>query len=117
MRNIMNTQNSKVVIQSIDFKSSRKRLAFVRRQVSKLELLTDRIIEIRVSLKMDGDAESNKVCEIGVSVPGKDLFVSKKSDTFEESVNLAVDALRHQIETWKATIAGRNRNFRESIES
>jgi ribosome-associated translation inhibitor RaiA len=113
----MTTQNSKVVIQSTDSKLSRKRLAFVRKHVAKLESLSDRIIEIRVSLKIDADAESNKVCEISVSVPGKDLFVSKKSDTFEESVDLSVDALKHQLESWKATIAGRNRNFRESIDA
>jgi ribosome-associated translation inhibitor RaiA len=112
----MNTQSSKVVIQLIDGRLSRKRLEFVRKHVSKLELLTDRISEIRVSLKMEGNADSNKVCEISVSVPGKDLFVSKKSDTFEQSVDLSVEALKHQLESWKATISGRSRNFRESIK-
>jgi len=117
MRNVMNTQSSKVVIQLIDGRLSRKRLEFVRKHVSKLELLTDRISEIRVSLRMDGGTESSKVCEISVSVPGKNLFVSKKSDTFEESVDLSVNALKHQLESWKATIARQSRSVRGSIES
>ena len=113
----MTTKTSKITIQSIDFKSSRKLSAFVRKHVSKLELMSDRIIEIRVSLKLDTPAvESNKFCDITVLIPGKDLFVSKKTGSFEESVSLAVDALKPQIEHWKSSISGRDKDFRKSIE-
>ena len=113
----MNTKSNKIFIQSTDFKTSRKLSAFIRRQASKLEVFTDRIIEIKVSLKLDRSDASNKICEISVLVPGKDLFVSKRSDTFEESVSISVDALKHQLEAWKATLSGRSRDFKESIKS
>lgn len=112
----MNTKNNNITIQSTDFKPSRKLSAFVRKHLGKLESYSDRIIEIRVSLKLDAVTESNKICEITVLVPGKDLFVSKKSDSFEEAVTLSVDALKHQLEHWKASISGRTGDFRKSIE-
>jgi ribosome-associated translation inhibitor RaiA len=112
----MNTKNDKIIIQSTDFKPSRKLSAFVRKHVAKLESLSDRIGEIRVSLKLDAVSESNKICEIALLMPGKDLFVSKRSESFEEAVILSVDALKHQLEHWKASVSGRAGNFRESIE-
>ena len=113
----MNTRNSKVTIQCTDFKSSRKLSAFVRKHVSKLELFSDQIVEIRVSLKLDPSAEANKVSEITVLMPGKDLFVSKRTESFEESVSFSVDALKHQLEHWKSSISGRKRNFRKAIDA
>ena len=112
----MNTKNNKITIQSTNFKSSRKLSAFVRKHVAKLEVLSDRIVEIRVSLKLDTETESNKICEITLLMPGKDLFVSKKSESFEGSVTLSVDALKHQLEHWKASMSGRVGDFRKSIE-
>jgi putative sigma-54 modulation protein len=113
----MITKNNKIAIQSANFKLSRKLSSFVRKHVSKLELMSDRIVEIRVSLKLDTAVESNKICEITISLPGKDLFVSKKSESFEESVTTSVDALKHQLEHWKASISGRDKDFRKSIEA
>ena len=113
----MITKNNKIAIQSTNFKSSRKLSSFVRKHVSKSELLSDRIVELRVSLKLDATVELNKICEITVLVPGKDLFVSKKRETFEESVSDSVDALKYQLEHWKASISGRNKNFRKSIDT
>lgn len=112
----MNTKSGKVTIQSTDFKSSRKLSAFVRKHVAKLEQFTDRIVEIRVSLRLEATVETNKSCEITVLMPGKDLFVSKKSESFEESIVQCVDALRHQLEHWKASISGRKKDFRKAID-
>jgi putative sigma-54 modulation protein len=115
--NLMIIKNKKIAIQSTNFKSSRKLSSFVRKQISKLELMSERIVEIRVSLKLDATVESNKICEITVLMPGKDLFVSKKSESFEESVSTSVDALRHQLEHWKTSISGRDKNFRKAIDT
>ena len=113
----MITKNKKIVIQTTNFKSSRKLSAFVRKHVAKLEVLSDRIIEVRVSLKLDPSAvESNQACDITLLMPGKDLFVSKQTASFEESVSLAVDALKHQLEYWKASVSGKNKDFRKSID-
>ena len=112
----MTNKGNKITIQTTDFKSSRRLSAFVRKHATKLDLFSDRIVEIRVSLKLGKAIESNKICEITVLMPGKDLFVSKKSESFEESVTLSMDALKHQLEHWKASITGRTKNFRKSIK-
>ena len=39
--------------------------------------------------------------EIKINVPGKELFARKKSKSFEEATDEAVDALRRQINKHK----------------
>ena len=45
----------------------------------------------------------NKEAGIKLTIPGKaDLFASKTADSFEEAVDLALDALERQLEKEKA---------------
>ena len=41
--------------------------------------------------------KENKITEIKLHVPGKDLFAKKQCKSFEEATNVAVEALRRQI--------------------
>ena len=43
----------------------------------------------------------NKIAEIKLLVPGQDLFVKKQAKSFEESTDLAVEALRRQVKKYK----------------
>ena len=45
----------------------------------------------------------NKIAEIKVDVKGKDLFVKKQSNSFEEAADMAVEALRRQLKKHKET--------------
>ena len=100
----------KIIIQTPDFTATRKLTHFVEKSVSKLETYEERILEARVCLKTDAsDSKENKVCEIKAVIPGNDLFASRQSKTFEESVKLVVDALKHQIERLK-TVEKQQRN-------
>ena len=113
----MNTITKKIGVQAIDFKLTRKLSGFVRKHMAKLETLSDRIVESRVLLRLDKSSlAGDTVCEITLVMPGKDLFVSKNSQSFEESITTAIDALRHQLEHWKASMSGRNGNFHNSID-
>jgi ribosome-associated translation inhibitor RaiA len=55
-----------------------------------------------VILKVDKpESDNNKIAEIRIFVPGKDLFVTKQADTFEQAVADGVDTLKIQIEKYK----------------
>ena len=88
----------KVKIQSLHFDADKKLLDFVHEKVNKLETYYDKIINGDVVLKINkSDAAENKVAEIRLFIPGNDLFVKKQCKSFEEAVDIAVEALRKQI--------------------
>ena len=58
----------------------------------------DNIVMGEVYLKLDRSSDKeNKVVEIKIMVPGKDLFAKKQCKTFEEATDVCVDALRKQV--------------------
>tara|TARA_B100000902_G_C26514534_1_gene530223 strand:+ start:130 stop:417 length:288 start_codon:yes stop_codon:yes gene_type:complete len=85
-------------VHAIDFKADSKLLSFVEKRVNKLELYNDKMILSEVFLKLDKSRDrENKISEIKLLVPGKELFAKKQCKTFEEAVDVAVEALRKQI--------------------
>jgi ribosome-associated translation inhibitor RaiA len=45
---------------------------------------------------------NNKLAEIKLSIPGSDyLFAEKQADSFEEAIDLAVEAIRKQLTKFK----------------
>jgi putative sigma-54 modulation protein len=88
----------KVKVSSVHFNADQKLLDFVEKKVTKLQQFHENILGAEVILKIDANDEAgNKISEIRLDVPGSDLFAKKQSKTFEEAVDLAVDALRIQI--------------------
>ena len=85
-------------VHAIDFKADSKLLSFVEKRVNKLELYNDKMILSEVFLKLDKSRDrENKISEIKLLVPGKELFAKKQCKSFEEATNVAVEALRRQI--------------------
>ena len=85
-------------IQSIRFDASEQLEAFIQKKVSKLERVCDDITEVEVSLKVvKPDAVANKEVGIKVLIPNADFYASKVCDTFEEAVDLDVEALEKQL--------------------
>ena len=92
----------KVNISSVHFDADQKLLNFIEEKVGKLETFYDKIIDSTVVLKIDKSSDKeNKVAEIRLAVPGKDLFAKKQCKTFEEAVDAAVEALRRQVRKQK----------------
>lgn len=90
-------------IHSIHFDADKDLVNFVETKTEKLTQLHDKIIGAEVFLKLDkSDSNENKVAEIRLAVPGKDLFAKKQCKTFEEATDLAVDALKRQIKKYKS---------------
>lgn len=96
-----------VKIQSVKFDASSKLLEFVEKKAGKLDRLFDGIIDTEVILKLENSQDlENKVAEINVKVPNGDLFAERKSKTFEEAVDLCIDALKVQVQKHKEKIRG-----------
>ena len=88
----------KIEIQSIHFSPNEGLLDFVNKKVAKLSQIDDSLITSDVFLKIDKpESSDNKVSEIRVHSSNGEYFAKKQCDTFEESVDLSVQALRKQL--------------------
>lgn len=95
-----------VQVHSIHFDADQKLIEFIKERIEKLGHFHSQIIGGEVTLKLEkAENRENKVTEIKLLVPGKDLFAKKQSKTFEEATDNAVDALRKQIEKHKQKVS------------
>lgn len=83
---------------AVNFSADQKLLVYIDDKVSKLSLFFDQIITSEVFLRVDKSSEKeNKIAEIKILIPGNELFAKKQCKSFEEAVDLVVEALRKQI--------------------
>ncbi|MCF6350724.1 MAG: ribosome-associated translation inhibitor RaiA [Flavobacteriaceae bacterium] len=93
----------KVFTQSVNFNMDKDLKSYVEDKVTSLSKFYDKIIGAEVFLKVQKTSEKeNKIAEIKLNVPGDDMMVKKLSKTFEESISLAVEALKRNLEKLKA---------------
>lgn len=91
-----------IKIQSVHFDATEKLQDFIEKKVAKLEKTFEDIKTAEVQLKVVKPATAqNKETSLTVSVPGQTLFVEKTCDTFEEGVDLCVDAMKVQLTKFK----------------
>ncbi len=91
-----------VNISSLHFKTDSKLEDFIQKKLTKLTGRYDGVLGSDVILKLDkSDSHENKVAEIKLNLKGMELFAKKQSKTFEEATDMAVDALKKQIEKHK----------------
>lgn len=96
----------KLRVQSINFDATKALEAHIEKKTSKLNKLFDEIMNAEVYLKVvKPETATNKEAEIKISVPSGEFFASKVCDTFEEAVDLAVEALEKQIRKYKEKIS------------
>lgn len=91
-----------VNVHSIQFKADTKLISFIESRLDKLQQFHDKMVGAEVYLKIDKNNNlGNKIAEIKINVPGKELFAKRQSASFEESTDLVVEALRRQIQKVK----------------
>ena len=96
-----------VRIQSIHFDASEKLQVFIQKKVAKLEKFCDDIKKVEVSLKVvKPETAMNKEAGVKVMALNSEFFAEKVSDTFEESVDVCVDALSKQLIKAKEKLRG-----------
>lgn len=87
-------------IKAIHFDISEKLTAFINKKVERLEHRNPTIVGVDVSLKVvKPETAMNKQALIKVSVPQQpEIVADKTADTFEEAVDLCLEAIERQIE-------------------
>ncbi|MBP3299393.1 MAG: HPF/RaiA family ribosome-associated protein [Muribaculaceae bacterium] len=92
-----------VTIKAIHFDITEKLTAFVNKKIDKLGRRNECIMGAEVSLRLiKPETAMNKEASVTLAVPGKpDLFASKTADTFEEAVDLCLEALEKPLEKVK----------------
>lgn len=95
-----------VNVHSIHFDADVKLVGFIKDKLSKLTQFHDSILNGEVFLRLNKDTEhhENKVVEIRLAVPGRELFAKRHSKSFEEATDQAVDALRRQAQRNKVRL-------------
>ena len=89
-------------INSVKFRADETLEKFINEKVAKLDRMIDNAVRCEVTLKVEKpESDNNKIAELRIIVPGKDLFVTKQADTFEQAVADGVDTLKVQIEKYK----------------
>lgn len=91
-----------VKIQALHFDATEKLQEFATKKVEKLAKSYDDIKKVEVQLKVVKPATAlNKQTSISVTVPGGTQFVEKICDSFEEGIDLCVDAMKVKLTKMK----------------
>ena len=91
-----------IKIQAIRFDASQQLEDFIQKKVAKLEKFHDGILSIEVVMKVvKPETANNKNASLKVSASGQDFFAEKLSDSFEESVVGAIEAVEKQLVKFK----------------
>jgi putative sigma-54 modulation protein len=82
----------------VHFKADQKLEDFINDKVEKLDKVYDNILGAEVTLKVENtEKPENKTSEIRMKIRGNDALASKTAKSFEEAVDLSVDALKKQL--------------------
>ena len=85
-------------IQSVNFEASEQLKAFADKKMSKLIKYTEDIIQSEMIMKVvRPDAPSNKEVSVKLNLKNGENFASKTADSFEEAIDLCMEALEKQI--------------------
>ncbi len=86
-------------VQTIHFDASQQLMDFVEKKVAKLEKLCEEATSLEVAMKLiKPETAMNKEVSLRLLSGGGEMFASKVSDTFEDALLGAIDALKVQIE-------------------
>ena len=92
----------KLRIQSINFDATDSLETYINKKTLRLEKFFDEILNVDVYLKVvKPESATNKEAEMKISIPNVDFFASKTCDSFEEAIDLTIDALEKQIRKHK----------------
>ncbi|WP_299180174.1 HPF/RaiA family ribosome-associated protein [uncultured Chryseobacterium sp.] len=85
----------KITVQSIGLTPHEPLESHIDKKVNKLDTFYDKIQECKIFLKVENSTDkANKTAEIILVVPGDDIVVKKTTTSFEESLDLCVDAAK-----------------------
>lgn len=75
---------------------------FIEKKLEKLGRFADDIQAAEVTLRVvKPEVSNNKEAAVRLVVSGGDLFADKTADSFEEAIDLSIEALKRQLEKRK----------------
>lgn len=91
-----------VNIQAINFDASEKLVAFINKKAERLQRHYPDLTKVDVKLTVvKPESAMNKEAVINVHVPKNELVATKVADTFEEAVDLCLEAVGKMAEKAK----------------
>ena len=95
----------KVRFHLVNFTADIKLLNYVQTKLNKLEVFCNRILDVDAYFKVEPMSDKgNKMVEIKIRVPGKELIVKKYSNSFEGAINHAREALKKSLIKYKSRL-------------
>lgn len=92
-------------MQSIHFVADQKLIDFIQKKTDKMDTYYDQIIDGEVIMRLDKNNRSeNKIVEIKLNVPGKQLFAKHQAESFESATDELMEGLRRQIKKYKEKV-------------
>lgn len=92
-----------ITFQATNFTAQKTLQDFAEKKVSKLAHLNTSLIRADISLKTGSpNTAKNKWCLLYISLPGENLIVRKRTESFEASVLKAVDVMEKILSRSKA---------------
>ena len=78
---------------------------YIDKRLSKLSLYYNRIVSVDLYLNLDSQSsQANKSVELRVNIPGDDVVVGKKSESFEKSLDMAASTAERMLKRRKEKV-------------
>ena len=96
-----------VNIQTVHFDADSKLKMHIAKKIEKINQFHDRVTNVDIYLKLDNIVHNikDKIVEIKVAVPRHEFFVKHSCKSFEESFDLALNAMISQIKKKKQKLS------------
>lgn len=92
----------KIRFHLVNITADSKLLNFVQTKLNKLDVFYNRILHADAFFRVEPSShKGNKLVEIKLRVPGKELMVKKHSQTFEGAIDQAKEALKKALIKYK----------------
>ena len=101
-KNIKEDNIMDVRIQAIHFDATEKLIAFINKKAERMARHNSNISTVDVKLSVvKPETAMNKEAVITVNIPQDELVATKVADSFEEAVDLCLEAIERQLEKRK----------------
>lgn len=91
-----------IIINNVGFSADEKLKTFIEQRVNKLSKFYNRIVDAEVFLKLENSGKvKDKIVEIKLNVPGKQLICKSQDKVFEAAVDECVSSLERQVKKYK----------------
>jgi len=92
----------KINIQTVHFSMNSNLQKYIEKRLSKLNLYYNHIVSVDLYLNLDNhNDQTNKSVELRVNIPGDDVVVGKKSESFEKSLDMAASSAERMLKRRK----------------